>query len=111
MAKLQILQNKAAKIILGRPLFSSASDALHELGWKPLFYRRFYHRCSYVFKCLNNLALYNRDNKLRLPSVTRNCGKYKVSYHAISDWNSLDDEIITSDTFSKFKSHLLKCSY
>ena len=101
MAKLQILQNKAAKLILDRPWFSSATSALHELGWKPLSNRRFYHRCLYVFKCLNNLVdydvnfLYNRDihnhntrvkNKLRLPRVKRNWGKYKVDYHAISDW-------------------------
>ena len=92
MAKLRILQNKAAKLILDRPWFSSATSALHELGWKPLSNRRFYHRCLYVFKCLNNLVdyhvnfLYNRDihnhntrvkNKLRLPRVKRNWGEYK----------------------------------
>ena len=110
MEKLEILQNKAAKMILDRPLYSSASDALHELGWKPLFYRRFYPCCLYVFKCLNNLVshdinfLCNRDidnyntrnkNKLRFPRVTPNWRKYKVSYHAISDWNFLHDKIKT----------------
>ena len=59
MAKLQILQNKAAKLILDRPWFSSATSALHELGWKPLSNRRFYHCCLYVFKCLNNLVDYD----------------------------------------------------
>ena len=123
MAKLQILQNKAAKLILDRPWFSSATSALHELGWKPLSNRRFYHRCLYVFKCLNNLVdydvnfLYNRDihnhntrvkNKLRLPRVKRNWGKYKVDYHAISDWNLLDEEITTSDSLSRFISNFLK---
>ena len=120
MAKLQILQNKAAKLILDRPWFSSATSALHKLGWKPLSNRRFYHRCLYVFKCLNNIVdydvnfLYNRDihnhntrakNKLRLPRVKRNWGKYKVDYHAISDWNLLDEEITTSDSLSRFKSN------
>ena len=33
MNDLQILQNKAAKIILDRPLHSSASNALSTLGW------------------------------------------------------------------------------
>ena len=32
MSNLQILQNKAAKIILDRPLYSSASDALANLS-------------------------------------------------------------------------------
>ena len=123
MAKLQILQNKEAKLILDRPWFSSATSALHELGWKPLSNRRFYHRCLYVFKCLNNLVdydvnfLYNRDihnhntrvkNKLRLPRVKRNWGKYKVDYHAISDWNWLDEEITTSDSLNRFKSNFFK---
>ena len=141
MAKLHILQYKAAKSILDRPWFSSATSALHELGWKdhpwffsatsalnelgwkPLSNCRFYHRCLYVFKCLNNLVdydvdfLYNRDihhhntrvkNKLRLPRVKRNWGKYKVDYHAISDWNWLDEEITTSDSLSRFKSNFFK---
>ncbi|EDO31570.1 predicted protein, partial [Nematostella vectensis] len=40
MSNLQILQNKAAKIILDRPLYSSATDALVKLKWLPLEKRR-----------------------------------------------------------------------
>ena len=29
----QVLQNKAAKLVLDRPLYSSANDALNQLGW------------------------------------------------------------------------------
>ena len=54
MNNLQILQNKAAKIVLDRPYFSSATDALNTLGWTTLEQRRLYHRCLFVFKCLNN---------------------------------------------------------
>ncbi|EDO26716.1 predicted protein, partial [Nematostella vectensis] len=56
MSNLQILQNKAAKIILDRPLYSSATDALAKLKWLPLEKRRFLRRCVYVFKCLNGLV-------------------------------------------------------
>ena len=123
MEKLQILQNKAAKLILDRPWYSSASSALHELSWKTLSNRRMYHRCLYVFKCLNNFIdhdinfLYNRDihnyntrskNRLRLPKVKRNWGKYMMNYHAISDWNALDEEIITSESLKEFKSNFFK---
>ena len=61
--------------------------------------------------------LYNRDihnyntrlkNKLRLPKVKRNWGKYMMNYHAISDWNALDEEIITSESLQKFKSNFFK---
>ena len=97
-----------------------ASNALQVLNWKALFYRRLYYRCCYVFKCLNNLThhdihfLYNSDyheyntrskTKLRLPKVHRNWGKYRVCYHAISDWNNLDDTIKCPDILYSFKSH------
>ena len=55
MENLQILQNKAAKIILYRHPHDSASEALDSLGWKPLHLRRRFHRCTPIFKCLNGL--------------------------------------------------------
>ena len=33
MNNLQVLQNKAAKLVLDKPLYSSATDALNQLGW------------------------------------------------------------------------------
>ena len=41
MTSLQVLQNKAAKIILDRRLYSSAKHALAILKWVPLEKRRF----------------------------------------------------------------------
>ena len=55
MNKLQVLQNKAAKIILDRPLYSSATDALVTLKWLNLDQRRFYNRFIYIYKCINGL--------------------------------------------------------
>ena len=95
MNDLQVLQNKAAKIILDRQLYSSSSDALVALKWLNLEQRRFYHRCIYVYKCINGLMdhsmellphgdihSYNTRNKdmLRLPRVTKNWGKQRVCY-------------------------------
>ena len=87
-----VLQNKAAKIILDRPLYSSATHALATLKWVPLEKRRFQRRFIYVYKCLNGLVEhdmnfirqqlqeehdYNTRTKLnlRLPMVKRNWGK------------------------------------
>ena len=56
MTSLQVLQNKAAKIILDRAFYSSATHATHALAtlkWVPLEKRRFPRRCIYVYKCLN----------------------------------------------------------
>ena len=40
MADLQVLQNKAARVVLDLPPRASASDALAKLHWKPLLRRR-----------------------------------------------------------------------
>ena len=45
MKELQILQNKAAKLILDRSLHSSSTDALTVLRWLNLKERRKCHRC------------------------------------------------------------------
>ncbi|CAH3140614.1 unnamed protein product [Pocillopora meandrina] len=59
---LQVLQNKAAKLVLDKPLYSSATDALNQLGWLNLKQRRHFHRCLYVYKCVNGTT----SNKLEL---------------------------------------------
>ena len=63
----QVLQNKATKITLNRPLYSSATDAIITLKWLNLEQHIFYHRCIYVYNCINGLMdhsmelLANRD--------------------------------------------------
>ena len=123
MNDLQIMQNKAAKIILDRPLHSSATDALVTLKWLNLEQRRFYHRCLYVYKCVNGLMdhsmklLTNRDihkyntrnnDNLRLPRVTRNWGKQRVCYHSLKDWNGLDRDTRNSSSIEIFKRNIFK---
>ena len=105
MSSLQVLQNKAAKIMSDRPLYSSASHALATLKWIPLEEKRFQRRCVHVYKCLNELITheltletqhnYNTRNKvnLRLPCVKMNWGKQRTAYHAVNDFNSLSEMI------------------
>jgi hypothetical protein len=54
MNNLQVLHNKAAKIILNAHPLSSASESLRSLNWQPLTTRRHFHRCLIMHKCLNN---------------------------------------------------------
>ena len=59
MNNLQLLQNKAAKTILDRPFYSSATDTLEALGWLTLMKRRSFHRCLYYsFTFINMLLRY-----------------------------------------------------
>ena len=56
---LEILENKAAKLIVVAPPLSSATDALKLLNWTPLGIRRHKHCCIFIFKCINGLIDFN----------------------------------------------------
>ena len=119
MQSLQILQNKAAKVILDLPVHSSATDALHTLNWIKLDRRRQYHRSLYIFKCKNNLLSshlsllksydvhrYNTRNSqnFRLPAVMTNWGKQRLGYQAVKEWNALPLYIRNCTSIDTFKS-------
>ena len=50
ISELQVLQNKAASVILDLPAHSSASEAVKRLGWKPLLRRRMEHHAIVLHK-------------------------------------------------------------
>ena len=121
MNNIQILQNKAAKI-LDRPIQSSSTEALAAMKWITLKKWRLYHRCLYVYECVNDyidhskelltqgeICSYNLRNKnnLRLPRVVRNWGKFRTCYHAVKDWNWLAMDIRNSANISLFKRKLM----
>ena len=123
MNSLQILENKAAKLILDAPPLSSATDALKLLNWTPLGIRRHKHCCIFIFKCINGLIDFDfklttnnnihshntRTSKnLHLPKVNTNWGKQKPTYQASNDFNNLDNTIKNTDSLPKFKTFLKK---
>jgi hypothetical protein len=61
MNQLQVLQNNAARTILDLPKYASATQAIDQLTWKPLFSRRCSHRRVAMYKCLNGLVNFNHD--------------------------------------------------
>ena len=101
--KLQVLQHKTAKVIIDRPLFSFASEALEDL-----FNRRTFNRNLFVFKSFNNLIEYNFNvlggkdvNKhntkyahiLRKPIFKTNWGKQRSSVLFMDDGTTYLDDI------------------
>ena len=89
MSELQILQNKAAKVLLGHPPRSSSTEALRSLDLKSLSARRFFHRhieihkwvigeTGFTFNFIKNQAFHShntrRSNDLRLPLPRTNWG-------------------------------------
>ena len=55
MAKVQLLQNKAAKLILNKAKHFSSTEAINQLDWLVLSERRWQHRHIIVFKCMHGL--------------------------------------------------------
>ena len=90
MHSLQVLQNKAAKVILNFPNKSSSLNAFATLSWKSLEEKRKLRRISFLMKNLLNTAntsnkrandvhTYNTRNKerFRLPLSRTNWGKQR----------------------------------
>ena len=93
MHDLQVLQNKAAKVILDLPNYASSTDALKTLGWPTLFQECLVHRYITTFKYIHGLVDHNfnilrnsdihsyntrRRNDFRLPLAKRNYGKQRL---------------------------------
>ena len=117
MSELQILQNKAAKVMLGQPPRSSSTEALKSLDLKSLSTRRFCHRCIATHKCLigetdfnsnftknKDVHLYNtrRSNDIRLLLPRTSLGKQTFIFHSTKDWNSLPNELKECNYFVYF---------
>ena len=123
MDLLQILQNRAAKTILGRELHSSATQALKDLNWMPLVKKRIIDFCIFVYKCLHNLInhdfgfyslsqvhYHNTRHKenVSFESVKTNWGLFKTVPHCSKDWNSLDLDTRNIDSLKSFRNKLFQ---
>ena len=121
MGQLQVLQNKAAKVLLNLPPRSSSTEALDRLDLKTLSQRRHFHRCvmmqkyllgeiDFKFDIRRNSSFHSyqtrRSNDLHLPRVRTSWGKQTFIYQASKDWNNLDNDIKNSKSLSSFKAKL-----
>ena len=52
----QVIQNMCAKLVLGRPKYSSSTKALKCLQWLPVQWRITYKIGLLTFKCINKVA-------------------------------------------------------
>ena len=122
MTNLQTLQNRAAKVILDKPKYSSATAALGLLDLKPLFICRSHHLIA-MYKYINsstnfnfnfnfrqNNSIHNYNTRLKnniyLPKVRTNWGKQRFVYQASVEWNLLSESTRDSQTLHIFKSRL-----
>ena len=126
IAKLQRLQNAAARLILGTGTFSHITPALHELHWLPVSLRIDYKILLSTFKCIYGLAptylsdlisiksnsLYNlrSTSKLLLDhpkgKMLTTLGAGSFSAVAPKLWNGLPVELRQATSLNSFKSRL-----
>ena len=122
MHDLQVLQNKAAKVILDLLNYASSTDALKTLGWPTLFQERLVHRYITTFKYIHGLVDHNFDilrnsdiysyntrrrNEFRLPLAKRNYGKQRLFFiNALRKWNTLDASLKEINSLLLFKQNI-----
>ncbi|CAB4000393.1 Hypothetical predicted protein [Paramuricea clavata] len=105
MERLQVLQIKAAKVILDRPLYSLASDAFQTLGWKSLSERRRFHRSCMVFKSFNALIDFN-CNQIHLEDFKREATEIlEDAKFPVHEWESNVEALDNESNPSKIVGH------
>ena len=126
IAKLQRVQNAAARLILGIGKFSHITPALHELHWRPVSLRIDYEILLLTFKCIYGLAPTYLSDLIRIKSNSlynlRSTGKLLLdhpkgkmlttlgarSFSAAAPklWNGLPMELRQATSLNSFKSRL-----
>ena len=130
--KLQILQNRAARVITGVTYDDRirSNDLLQLLGWDTLHVRRAKLKCILLYKVLNedyspclsesfvrltNLNrgynLRNDETDLALPKPKTNFLKRSFKYSASMLWNNLSLEAKTATSLRQFKQNIANCCF
>lgn len=122
-ARLQRIQNKAARFVSRSKKYDHISPVLQSLHWLPILYRIRFKIMVLVYKIINGLAPiylirllqpYKRDSRLRQvhsttlhePVSKRLIGKSAFGITAPSEWNKLPPAIRSARTLFSFKNAL-----
>ena len=116
--KLQVLQNRAARVITKSSYNTNSSNLLNSLSWDNLSVRRTKQKANLMHKCVNKLAPNYRCNmftpralpfdlrdaspKLHLPKPRTDYLKRSFCYSGASLWNDLPEDIRTIKSLGNF---------
>lgn len=121
---LQLVQNAAARLLIGTRKFASITPVLSDLHWLPIKFCIDFKVLLLTFKCLNNLAPDYLTNLLSLYTPSRSLrssgqlllaqprhrlktrGDRAIASVAPNLWNSLPATIRASDSIQSFKAPL-----
>ena len=114
---LQIMQNKAARLVTHAPQRASRKDMFNQLGWLTVHQLVFYHSVLATFRIRgskepeyldNIMSRDNRAEKIIIPNTSLTLAKNSFCYRAAAQWNKLPDYIRQTKKIGQFKTHLKK---
>ena len=123
LINLQRLQTRAGKIILQVPYDTSTHEVLNRLQWFYMTERVFYHRCVFMYKCLNgpsppyltrmfSFSGHGRNTRsatrrdLLIPKCRTVAGQRAFSFQGVKAWNGLNLATRNSTSMLSFKNRL-----
>ena len=117
VASLQILQNKAARIITRSPLRTSRKEMFGCLQWLTVRQVMFYHSALTTFRVKQShepeylsgiLSRENHRGKIIIPHSMLSLAMQSYCFRGSAEWNTLPQSIRRLEKLSKFKEELKK---
>ena len=113
--KLQLVQNFAARVVLGLKKFDHISQAIKSLNWLPVNDRIYLNDAVMMYKCTNKLVpdyliekftlrsqTHTRNTRqrdqLNIPRCRLTTGQRSFTYRGAKLWNNLRDNVKSSDS-------------
>ena len=126
-SRLQIIQNRSARIICGVTWDTPSQEVLNKLKWVPLANRQIFNCNVLTYKIINDISptylkslfLFNDDNNYNLrrsrynviiPKPKTNYKKRSISYRGAIEWNKLDLNVQVAPNISIFVNRLKRKS-
>ena len=112
---LQVLQNKAARIVTHSPLRAGRQGMFDELGWLSVKQLILYHTLLTVFRIRKSqepeylASILSRDNhygKIIIPNINLSLYRKSFGFRGASNWNSLPSALRQMEHIGTFKREL-----
>ena len=114
---LQVMQNKAARLVTHAPLRASRKEMFNQLGWLTVHQLVFYHSVLATFRIRGSkepvyldhiMSRDNRAGKIIIPNTSLTLAKNSFCYRAAAQWNKLPEYTRQTKKIGQFKAQLKK---
>ena len=117
MEALQVMQNKAARLVTHSQQRTSRKDIFNQLEWMTVNQLVYYHSALCTFRIRQSrepeyltsiMCRNNRAERIILPNTSLTLAKKSYCFRGATQWNSLPDDIRKINRIGVFKSQLRK---